>query len=526
MTATRAIARRTLGDSRVRTIAFSVLFFYGSAAQVLAYRSAYPTRAERLALARGFGSNQAVRLLYGVPHDLLTVGGWAAWRLGALTIFSSLWGLLAAVRALRAEEDAGRQELLLAGGAGRGTAFAGALGGIGAGALALWLALFAGLAVGRPGLGGAAYLALALLSPVPVFVGVGALTSQLAPTRRGALQIGGGVLGLALVARMVADTSAHLGGLRWATPLGWAEELRPFTGARPLVLLAPALAAALMLVAAERISLRRDVGAGLLPARDRAAPRLRLLSSPIALALRTLRGGLVAWLTGVVAVALILGVLADSVSSALSPSLREQFAKLGAAADTAESFLGFAFLFFVLGLSLFACFQLAAAREEATEQRLETLLALPVGGGRWFAGRLALAAAATAGLALVAGAVTWAGAASQGVGVPLWRMLEAGANCVPAALVFLGAGALALALFPRAGVSVAYGLVGAAFMWETVGALLGAPRFLLALSPFHDLALVPAAPFRLVAAAIMLTLAALAAAVAVYEFGRRDLPGP
>ena len=38
-----------------------------------------------------------------------------------------MWGVLAAVRAMRAEEDAGRQELVLAGGIGRGAAFASAL---------------------------------------------------------------------------------------------------------------------------------------------------------------------------------------------------------------------------------------------------------------------------------------------------------------------------------------------------------------------------------------------------------------
>jgi ABC-2 type transport system permease protein len=104
-------------------------------------------------------------------------------------------------------------------------------------------------------------------------------------------------------------------------------------------------------------------------------------------------------------------------------------------------------------------------------------------------------------------------------------MVEAGANCIPTTLLFLGAGALALALAPRAGAAVAYGLVGVAFVWDAVGALAGAPRWLLALSPFHDVGLVPAEPFKPVGAAVMLALAALAAAAAVREFGRRDLPG-
>ena len=71
---------------------------------------------------------------------------------------------------------------------------------------------------------------------------------------------------------MIADTSSGVGWLRWLTPLGWAEELRPFTGARPAVLLLPLAATVLLLVVAERIAARRDIGTGLLPARDTRRP--------------------------------------------------------------------------------------------------------------------------------------------------------------------------------------------------------------------------------------------------------------
>jgi hypothetical protein len=48
---------------------------------------------------------------------------------------------------------------------------------------------------------------------------------------------------------------------------------------------------------------------------------------------------------------------------------------------------------------------------------------------------------------------------------------------------------------------------------------------LLAISPFHDLSLVPGEPFEAAAAAIMLGLAALAALAALAIFDRRDLTG-
>jgi ABC-2 type transport system permease protein len=520
-----ALFRRALGDSRTRTLSFAALFVFATVTQATAYRSAYPTLAERLELARTFGNNQGTRLLYGVPHDLLTTGGWMSWRLGVLPVFAALWALFGAVRALRAEEESGRQELVLAGIVGRRTAFVAAMAAVGGGAVVLWLGIFLGALPGHVDVGGAAYLALALMTPALVFAGIGALASQLAPTRRGALGIGGGLLALALLLRMVADTSEPLDWLRWATPLGWAEELRPFAGAQPLVLVLPVLSTALLLVASWRIAARRDIGAGLLPARDSSPPSLAGLSSPTAQALRGSRGLLLAWVTGIAAVAVILGALSASVSEGISANLDEQFQKLGVSLNSAQGFLGMEFFFLVLAVCLFVCFQVAGAREEEAEQRLETLLALPVGRRRWLGGRLALAALAAAVLALVGGVLGWVGAASAGAGVSLADLLEAGANTLPVALLFLGLGALAYAIVPRASSGIAFGLVAVSFLWDTIGSLVDVPGWVLGLSPFHHVALVPAEDFQAVAAAIMLAIAAVAAVAAVRLFERRDLIG-
>jgi ABC-2 type transport system permease protein len=525
LSALSAIAWRTLGDSRTRTISFALIFFIASAAQVLSYRAAYPMLEDRLKLARTIIENEALQLLYGDPRELLTVGGYASWRLGALAIFAGLFGVFAAVRALRAEEDSGRQELVLSGVVSRRAAYLAALTGIAAGALILWLALFAGIAVGRPGLAGSAYLALALVSPVPVFVGVGALASQLAPTRRLALTIGLSVLAAALLLRMVADTT-ELGRLRWTTPLGWAEELRPFADPRPAVLLLPALATSVLLVTAGWINGWRDVGAGLLAARETSAPRRWLLSSPIAFAVRTLAGAFVAWFAVLAVFAVILGVVADLAVDALSDSLREQLEKFGTGVTTPAGYLGLVFVFFIFAVCLFVCFQLGAAREEEAEQRLETLLALPVGRVSWLAGRLLVAVAGAALLAFAAGALSWAGAVSQGADVSFWRLLEAGLNCLPVALLFLGLGALAYAVAPRYGVTIAYGLVGVAFLWYMIGELLEAPGWLLGLSPFNQVGLVPAEEFRAGPAAVMLAIGIAAAVGALWRFRSRDLVGP
>jgi ABC-2 type transport system permease protein len=523
-----AVAWRAFADSRVRNASFAGLFAAIAYANAEGYPSTYPTLADRLAFARTFGANKTVELFYGVPHDLLTTGGFTAWRAGGIgTLFAAMWGVLAAVRALRAEEDAGRQELVLAGALSRGSAYAAALGGVFGGALACFVALVAGLVAGHLPVGGSAFMALATLSPLVFFVGVGALASQLAPTRQRALALGVAVLVAAFLLRVVGDLSSTLGWVRWLSPLGWVEEMRAFAGPRPGYLLLPACGGAALVVAAGIVATRRDLGSGLLADPDSAPPRLRLLGSPTALAVRLQRATFAAWCVGIGVFAGVVGLLSTTFTSGnLSPSVRREIEKLGGGSlITPAGALGFYFLLFIFAIALYAAAQVVGAHREEAEQRLETTFAGCVARQRWLAGRLALAAGGAAALALVAAAAAWVGAASQHAAVSLPQLLEAGANCLPTTLLFLGLGAAAFAAVPRATGAVAYGLVVVAFLWDLFGALLGLPHWLLDVSPFRHVGLVPAQPFDAVAAAVMLATAAVAALASLVLFRRRDLTG-
>ena len=108
----------------------------------------------------------------------------------------------------------------------------------------LWALTAAVTVVGRTGLetcdfaaGPALFFALAMVGAAVMFLAVGALTSQLAATRRQAAAYGAAMLGVAYAVRMVADAGVGLDWLRWASPLGWVEELRPLDSAPPLALI-------------------------------------------------------------------------------------------------------------------------------------------------------------------------------------------------------------------------------------------------------------------------------------------------
>jgi ABC-2 type transport system permease protein len=525
-TAEPALIRRRLLDARMMTAVSAYVFAIYSYVQPSGYRSIYKTAAERLAFAHSFGTSKGLRLLYGLPYDVATVNGYAAWRVGGvLAIFAAIYGLLVGVRLTRGEEDSGRLELVLAAPVGRATVGVATLAALGTGTVVLWVAELAGLAAGGVPVAGAAYLALATATVIPVCAAVGVLWGQLAPRRALALQLGGGTVAVLFLLRALGDTVGGLSWLRWLTPLGWSELLRPFAGAQPVVLLAPITATALLLAVAGPIAANRDIGAGLLRERDHSEPRLRLLGSPFGLAVRNQRGALIAWAGTLAAFSYLLGTISKSVSPAdVTKGVQREIAKLGTGLITTPTgYLSFLFSLLGVFVCVFVCTQIAAARQEEASQRLETVLAGPAGRRPWLAGRAVLTLLGAAALAVACGVPAWAGARTAGVHLALGRSLEGGANMLPIATLFLGIAALAYAAAPRWSGLISYGVLAVSYLWELVGALTGAPRWLLDVTPFAHVGLVPNEPFRVIATVVMVAIAVVAGGVALELFRRRDL---
>ena len=288
-----------------------------------------------------------------------------------------------------------------------------------------------------------------LVSPAPSSPASGALTSQLAPTRRGALGLGGGVLVVALLA---AHGRRHLGPARLAA-LG--DAVRLGRGAAAVRRRAAARAASCPPLRRPRAAGRRGGGSpsgatsapGLLAARDSAPPRLARLSSPAAQALRAQRGALLAWLIGVGVVRAALWRRSPTASPAgLSETSTTQFRE---ARDVADARRGLPRPRVPLPAPRALPVRLLPARRRAR------------GGGRAAARDAVRAAGRPAALARRAARARGRGGrararrrrCSPGRARPrraracrFGRMLEAGANCLPVAVLFLGLGALLYAL--------------------------------------------------------------------------------
>ncbi len=334
------------------------------------YSSIYKTHAQRIALERSFGSNFAVSALFGPAPRLQTVAGFTVFKVSMVVMITgAVWGLLTATRLLRGEEEAGRWELLLTGRCTRRGATAQALGGLAAGALVVWVlsALIVG-ASGRLsriaiGVGPALFLALALVASAVMFLAVGALTSQLAPTRRQAAAYAAVVLGVSYALRMVADAGLGLQWMRWTSPLGWVEELHPLTAPHWLPFVPIAGFTVAVGVMAVHLAGARDLGASTLPDHPDARARLWWLGGPTGLTARLVRPSVIGWWIAIAVSALLTGFVAKAAGATIAgSSLHSVLSRLGASGAGTVSYLGLASLIIAVLVALVGAGQLTAAR--------------------------------------------------------------------------------------------------------------------------------------------------------------------
>jgi ABC-2 type transport system permease protein len=504
------------------------------AATMAAFRSTFPTAASRANIARTMEGNPAFEAVFGLVRRVDTVAGYTAYKvMFSLMILGAIWGLFIATRVLRGEEDAGRWELLLAGPTTRAAATAQVAVALGAGVVALWvptavLAAAGGRSsgVGIP-VGASLFFATAIVAAPAMFMAIGMFVSQLAPTRHDANRIGAFVLAGAYLVRMAADSDPGIGWLRWASPLGWIEELRPLTGSRPIAFVPIVALTAVLVFAAIRIASGRDAGASAIAGHDAGTPRTFLLGGQAGLTVRLTWPSIVGWLTAFAATGLVFGLVTQAAGKSLrgSPTLERVIGRLGASGAGAVTYLGFVFLIAAGLVAVAVAGQISAIRNEESTGHLDNLLVGPVARWRWLGVRLAVGVA----LVLLAGTLTgiaaWVGAATQHAAVGFGDLVEAGINVAPPAVFVLGVGALAYGFWPRGAIGVTYGLVIWSFLAEIVAATSGANQWVRNTSPLLHITPAPATAPDWTSAAWLVLLGVAAGVVGVAAFARRDLQG-
>jgi len=493
----------------------------------------YPTAAARADLAVSGGRNPALVFLYGrFWGDSL--GAVSAWRYGVwAAIFAALMSIFLVIRHTRADEEAGRLELVGSAAVGRLAALtASLLVALAANVVLTVLLVIVLIAIGLPAAGSVAF-ALAITTCSLAFAAVAALAAQLTASARAARGIAIGVLGAAYLLRAVGDASGE-GGVSWLTwlsPLGWTEFIRPYTEDRWWVLVLPLALTAAATAAAYVLSMVRDHGAGLLPDRPGRPAASAWLRGPTGLAWRLQRGTLYGWAVGFAFTFAASGAAAKGIGSLLggSQQLRNAFTRLGGEAGITDAYLAAIMSLAGLAAAAYATSVVLRLRTEETGGQAEPLLATATSRIRWGLSHIAVAIVGTAALLAVAGVAAGLGYGLRtgSAGPEVARLLGAAMVQLPASLAVAGAAVVLFGLAPRASVAGAWTVVGVVVLIALFGQVLRLSQWVLDVSPFAHVPKLPGAAVTLHttgAPLLWLGLAAVALATAgLAGLRRRDI---
>jgi ABC-2 type transport system permease protein len=501
-------------------------------------KSQFPTEAERVRILGAAVDSPALLMLRTAPTG---AGLGAMTTFQAITFLAVLAGFmstLAVVRHTRQNEETGRAEMIGATVVGRHAALTAAMvvTAVANVVLAVLLALVL-IGAGEPAAGSFAFGASVGAAGL-AFAAVAAVAAQLTQAARTANGIAASAIGVAYLVRGFGDAlgEVHPDGWTmtsawpsWLSPIGWTTLVRPFDSDRWWVLALPLALFVGGVALAFALTLRRDVGMGMIAARPGPPAGAPRLLSPLGLAWRLQRGTLLGWAVAIAVFGAAIGSLADTAGKAFSdnPGAAKTIDKLSQGAGGTQVDAFFAAMMGIIGALVagYVVQALLRLRSEEAGGRAEELLATAVGRLRWLASHAIVAVAGLVALLAIAGVSIGlvAGIAGGDVAGTVGDLTGAAFVQLPAALVLSGFAVAVFGLLPRLAIGLAWAAVTVSLVLGQLGDLLNLPQGMQDISPFSH---VPAAPAADVTAAPLLTLVAVAVAFGVAGaaiFRRRDV---
>ena len=288
---------------RVQIVAWVLPLWLLTSVTAPSYESVYPSLETRTVLIEQMRKSPGTRLLYGYVPTPGRLGQLLQWETGTfLLVCTALMAILLTCRVLRGDEDEGLIEVLRSTGAGRAVPFLVPM-------MVVW-AVVGGLSAGVGGIltwqtrgveeltvPGAWALAGTICVTGWAFSALAAVASQLGRQVGQARSLSMIVLALAFGVRVAADQVAEGSSsdwLRWLSPLGWRDLVRPYSDDRFAVLAVCGVIALVLAIVAAALAAHREYLDSYLPDSSSSRRRWRLLGHMDLLA-RLSRRGVLGW---------------------------------------------------------------------------------------------------------------------------------------------------------------------------------------------------------------------------------------
>ncbi|EKT84112.1 anibiotic ABC transporter efflux pump [Rhodococcus opacus M213] len=454
-----------------------------------------------------------------------------------LSLAAGLMTTLLVVRHTRQNEETGRAELVEAAVVGRKALLTAALVvAVGANLALGLLNVVVLVAAGLP-LDGSVALGAAVAGAGIAFAAIAAVTAQVTDSARTANGLAGAALGVAFLLRAVGDMTGTVtdngtrvvsGWPTWVSPIGWAEQVRPYDDNAWWVLALPAVFALAVGSVGFALTEHRDIGSGLVPTRPGPARASRSLPTAVGSAWRMQRTILFWWAFGIVVLAVVYGAIADQIDDFLGEG--EQVADMmeqlgGGTTNMVDAYFAAIFGMMAIAVAGYAVQALLRMRGEESAGRLEPVLATAVSRPRWMLAHIGLVTVGIVVLQALTGAATGFayGLVTDDVPGKVVNLTGAALVFVPAIGVIAALAVLAFGGVPAWAAGLSWGALAGCLIFGFLGSLLGLPQAVRDLSPFTHVPPVPAAEVTATPLVWLAVIAVVVGAVGVVLFRRRDL---
>lgn len=491
------------------------------------WQDLYGTQDELREIAASLES-PAIVAMTGVNYagvENVTLGSLMAQQMLWFTLIGvALMSILLLVRHTRAEEEAGRAELVRASVVGRHAYLTAAFLLIGLANLAVGVITAVGL--GAAGVAtvdwsgswlyGAAHVAVGM-----AFGAIAAAMAQISQHSRGAAGMGIAVLGAAYALRAMGDVGDN--GLNWLSPIGWGQETRVYVEDRWWPLLVAVAVTIVVAWWAYRLSTRRDVGAGLRASRPGPSEGSGALTHPLGFAMRLHRALGIGFGVGLLLLAAAYGSVMGDIESLLGEVevWRDMLERM--AGTALEAFGATVMTVLAVIASLYAVLAVQRARAEENAGRAEPVLATAVSRTRWLGSHVTVALVGGAVMLVLAG-IGFGGvtAAVVGDGGMLGTFVGGALAYAPALWLTVGVAVALMGWLPRA-FTVIWIIPVYGFVTLYLGGLLQFPAWMTNLSPFGHVPQIPVEDVAVLPLLLMTGLAAVLVVAGLAGFRRRDL---
>lgn len=498
------------------------------AATASAFAALYPDPAELEQAANLISGNPAFVAFLGPVYEP-SLGGLTVWRVGAfLAVMIGIMNVLTVVRHTRAEEQAGRRELVGSAAVGRHAPLIAALVVVAIADILIGALSTVGLMANGLDTPGSVAFGLGITSVGWLFAGIAAVAAQMFESSRTASGVGIAIVAGSFLLRIVGDagSGSGLGFFGWVSPIGLVQRIRPFADERFWIVGVLVVVSLALIATAQAISSRRDVGAGVFSSRPGPPVAHPRLADPFALALRLQRGLVLAWMAGFAVFGLLIGAATEGVTDLLAdnPTLREIIDQIGGSTVLTDAFLASIFSVFGVVVAAHAVQAVTWLRTEEIAGRVDPILATATPRPSWLGSHLMVGLTAPVLDLVVVGAAAGVGYGATVGDIPgqVPRLIGAALVQLPAVVVIVG---LALALFglvPRV-TWIAWAVLSTSVILTLLGNAIGLDPFFIKLSPFSHLPQAPGAETTLGPLLGLSVVAAALIALGFIGFQRRDI---